>query len=141
MIAPRYIQRELAGIDSLYFGVFNPRIRDRKNMSYGKGRWQIRRWTGVSPKRLDLWDCHGYSDIIMTICKEEMSDGGLIDAGYEEIDRRVITAIRESNHWMADYKRKIAEIDWNNENLERRAKAEFEYESRYVAKSLWRKFK
>ena len=141
MIAPLYIQRELAGVDSLYFAIFNPRIRDKKNMSYGKGRWQIRKWTGICPKRLDLWGCSGYSEVIMTICKEEMTHEGLVDAGYENIDRRVITAIRESNYWMADYKRKLDEIDWNNENLERKAKAEFEYESKWVAKNIWRKFK
>ena len=141
MLAPLYIRQELKAIDSLYFAIFNPRIRDGKNMSYGKGRWQIRKWRGVFPERLDLWDCYGYSEVIMTICKEEVTDDGLVDAGYEKIDRRVITAIGESNHWKADYKKKIEEIDWNNENLERKAKVELEYESRYMAKSIWRKMK
>ena len=137
MNAPRYIQKELKAIDSLFFAVYNPYVES--GMSYGRGRWQVRKWRGVHPKRHDLWDIE--SDVIMTLCKEEVTDEGLVDVGYEKIDRRVITAIGESNYWKANYKKKLQEIDWNNENLERKAKVELEYESRYMAKSIWRKMK
>lgn len=138
MIAPSSIIQGLKAIDILLFAVFNPCIKEGKNMSFGKGRWQVRKWTGNIPKRLDLWNCYGYSDVIFTICKEEMTDEGLIDAGYKEMDMRVITAIKRSNHWKADYKKKIEDIDWNNEMLERKAKEQLEYESRYMAKKIWR---
>ena len=105
MLAPDYIQRELRGIDSMYFAVYNFCITDRKSMSAGRGRWQVRKWAGVYPKRFDLWDVE--SEVIITICKEEMTDRGLVDAGYEEVDERVVSAIRESHWWKLDYKRKI----------------------------------
>lgn len=133
-----YINKELRLIDSMYFLVFNPSIKSRKNMSYGKGRWQIRKWSGIYPKKLNLWDCYGYSKVIMTICKEEITQDGLVDVGYEDVDRRVITAIRESNYWKADYKRKLEVIDWHNERLERQGVEQLEYESRYAAKRIWR---
>lgn len=138
MNVSRFINEELKLIDSMYFCVFNLSIKDRKNMSHGKGRWQIRKWTGLRPKRLDLWDCYGYSNVIMTICKEEMTQEGLVDAGYESVDRRVITAIQESNYWKADWKRKLEKIDWHNERLERQGVEQFEYESKYSAKKIWR---
>ena len=106
-------------------------------MSFGKGRWQVRKWVGTYPERLDLWDID--SEVIMTICKESYSqDRGLYDAGYEEMDMRVITAIRKSNYWKADYKKKIAEMDWKNERMERQAEAQLEYEAKYAAKRVWR---
>ena len=138
MIAPRYIREGLQSINSMYFAVFNPCIMERKSMSAGRGRWQIRKWTGVFPKRFDLWNCYGYSDVIFTICKEDMTEMGLVDAGYEEIDMKSVEAIRESNYWKADYKKKIADLDWSNEKLERQANAELDYESKYVAKRIWR---
>jgi len=137
MDAPKYIQDGLRANDSMYFAVFNPNIEEPKNMSHGKGRWQVRKWNGVYPKRLDLWDID--SEVIMTLCKEAYSeDKGLYDAGYEEIDGRVITAIGRSNYWKADYKRKIVEMDWKNERMERQAEAQLEYESRYAARRIWR---
>ena len=138
MLAPRYIQQELRTIDSLYFGVFNPKIKHGKSMSYGRGRWQIRKWTGTIPKRLDLWSCLGYSEVIFTLCQEEMTDMGLVDVGYRDIDIRCVEAIRRSNYWKAGWKKKLAEIDWRNEINEKQAKAELEYESRYVAKRIYR---
>ena len=120
----------------MYFAVFNPNIREKSNMSYGTGRWQIRKWKGVFPKRLDLWDTD-MSEVIMTICKEEVTDRGLVDVGYEGIDRRVIDAIRESYWWKVRWKKKVADIDWNNEKLERQANAELDYQSRYVASRVW----
>ena len=141
MICPRYITQELKAIDSMYFAVFNPCIIERKSMSAGRGRWQVRKWVGNRPKRLDLWNCYGYSEVIMTICKEEMTDRGLTDVGYEDIDRRVIDAIRESHWWKSDWKRKVADIDWNNEKLERQANAELDYQSKYVAKRVWRSWR
>lgn len=138
MLTPRYIREELKLIDSLYFAVFNPHIRDRKSMSYGRGRWQIRKWIGTTPKRLDLWSCHGRSKIIFTICREEMTDMGLVDAGYKELDRRVITAIQKSNYWKAQWKEKIAEMDFRNERQRRLANSELDYQSAYFAKKMWR---
>jgi len=138
MRVPNFITQELKAINKLYFAVFNPCIKEPKSMSYGRGRWQVRMWEGNSPKRFDLWNCYGYSDVIFAICKEEMTDEGLIDAGYKEMDMRVITAIKRSNHWKADYKKKIEDIDWNNEMLERKAKERLEYESKYMAKKIWR---
>ena len=137
MRAPNYVQKELRAIDSMYFAIYNPCILDRKSMSAGRGRWQIRKWIGVYPKRLDLWDTDA-SELIMTVCKEEVTDRGLIDVGYDEIDIRVIQAIRESHWWKLDYKRKIQELDWHNEKKERQANAQLDYESKYVAKRIWR---
>ena len=136
MIAPLYIQRGLKTIDSLYFGVFNPCILEGKNMSLGRGRWQVRKWSGIIPKRLDLWDIE--SEVIMTICKEEMTDEGLVDAGYEDIDMRVLHAFSRSNHWKNNWKRKIADMDWRNERKRRSAESQLDYESRYAAKRIWR---
>lgn len=107
-------------------------------MSRGKSRWQIRKWAGIYPKSPTLWN-ESNSEPILTICKEVYAeDRGLYDAGYEDMDRRVIFAIRKSNWWKLDYKRKIAEMDWRNEKKERQADAQFEYESKYVAKRIWR---
>ena len=133
-----YIQEELKLIDRQYFAIFNPRIRDRKSMSYGRGRWQIRKWTGVRPKRLDLAFCYGYSEIIFTVCQESVTNEGLVDVGYEALDRRVITAIRKSNYFKNKWKQKLAAMDWRNEKKRRFAEAELEYESRYAAKRIWR---
>jgi len=139
MRVPRYIKKELEGIDSLYFTIFNHCVKG--GMSNGRGRWQIRKWIGSYPRRLDLWDTD-MSEVILTICKETVTeDDGLIDAGYQEMDMRVVTAIRESSYWRADWKKKIEKIDWNNEQLERKAKEQLEYEARYMAKSIWRKYK
>ena len=134
MIAPYYIQKELGLIDKNYFAVYNPQVKG--GMSTNKGRWQVRKWIGVYPKRLDLWDTD-MSEAIMTICKEEMSDRGLVDAGYEDIDERVTTAIRESHWWKLRWKKKIEAVDWHNEKLERQANAELDYQSKYVARRAW----
>ncbi len=139
MITPNYITQELKAIDSMYFAVFNPYVKN--GMSAKKGRWQVRKWIGVFPKRLDLWNCHGYSEIIMTICKEDMTDRGLVDVGYEDIDRRAIDAIRASHWWKSDWKRKVADIDWRNERMVRATNAELDYQSKYVAKRVWRNWK
>lgn len=135
MLAPFYIQKGLRAIDKMYFSVFNPRIKEKKSMSYGKGRWQIRKWVGTYPKRPDLWDVA--SEVIITICKEEMTDEGLVDAGYEDMDMRVITAIGKSNYWKASWKKKIAEMDWRNERKRRQADEQLEYESKYAAGQIW----
>jgi len=135
MRTPKSTQRGLELINGNYFAVYNPCIKG--GMSNGKGRWQVRKWIGVYPKRLDLWDTD-MSEAIITLCKEEMTDRGLVDAGYEEIDGRVITAIRKSNHWKAQWKKKIAELDWRNEKKTRQANAELDYQSKYVARQAWR---
>jgi len=136
MEAPRYVQEELASINSMFFAVFNPNIEDGKNMSHRKARWQIRKWQGIYPKPLRLW--REFSEPIMTICKEEVTDDGLIDAGYEDLDRRVITAIKMSNRWKDNYKKNLDDMDWRNERRRRQAHAQFEYESKYAAKRIWR---
>lgn len=138
MNAPKYIQRGLKDIDGLYFAVYNSNIREGKSMSFGRGRWQVRRWTGNSPKRLNLWNCYGYSEEIMTVCEEKVTDMGLEDAGYEDIDWRVVLAIGESNWWKLRWKQKIAEMDARNAKKEELQGAELEYESRYAAKHIWR---
>lgn len=138
MKADNLIQRELKLIDGLYFAVYNPMIKDGKSMSYGKGRWQIQKWIGTTPKRLHLWDCHGYSEVIYTICEEEMTDLGLVDAGYKEMDMRIIADIRESDWLKANWKREIAAMDWRNEKRSRFEEAELEYQSIYYAKKVWR---
>ena len=135
MNTPKYITQELKAIDSMYFAVFNSCIVDRKSMSAGRGRWQIRKWVGIYPKRLGLWNEE--SEVIMTLCKEEMSDRGLVDVGYEDIDERVVSAIRKSHWWKLDYKRKLEDVDWHNEKLERQANAELDYQSKYVARQAW----
>lgn len=127
MIAPEWIQKELGLIDSMYFAVFNPE----------KTRWQIRKWIGVYPKKFFLWK--EFSENILTICREEYtSDRGLQDVGYMDMDRRTIDAIRESHWWKLDYKRKIQELDERNDKREQRSKDQLEYESKYVAKRVWR---
>ena len=138
MLAPNYIQKGLKAIDKMYFAVFNPCILEGKNMSWGRGRWQVRKWTGVYPKRPDLWDIE--SDVIFTICKEEMTDEGLVDVGYEEIDERAISAIGESNYWKAQWKKNLQDMDWRNERRSRLEKAQLEYESKCAAKSIWRNY-
>ena len=132
------MQRELRLIDGLYFAVYNPMITDGKSMSCGKGRWQIRKWVGCIPKRLSLWDCHEYSEVIYTICIEEMTPDGLIDSGYEPLDMRIIADIRKSDHWKANSKRELEEMDWRNERHGRFEEAELEYQTRYYAKKIWR---
>ena len=134
MICPRYIQKGLSLIDKLYFAAFNPCVEG--GMSNKKGRWQVRKWVGVFPKRLNLWDTD-MSDAIMTICREEVTEDGLVDIGYEEIDMRVVTAIRKSNYWKNQWKKKIAEMDWRNERKERQANIELDYQSKYVARQVW----
>lgn len=119
----------------MYFAVYNSCIVDRKSMSIGRGRWQIRKWAGIYPKRFDLWNEE--SEVIMTICKEDITDRGLVDAGYEEIDVRATDAIRESHWWKLRWKKKIEEVDWHNEKLERQANAELDYQSKYVARRAW----
>lgn len=141
MIAPEWIRKELQTVDQMYFAVYNPCIQDRKSMSAGRGRWQIRKWDGIFPKRLHLWDCLGYSEVIMTICEEEVTDRGLVDTGYAEIDVRVIDAIRESHWWRLQWKKKIEEVDWHNEKLERQTNAELDYQSKYVASRVWRSWR
>lgn len=126
MICPQYIKKELSLIDSTYFAVYNPE----------KHRWQIRKWKGVYPKRLSLW--REFSENILTIRREEMTDEGLIDAGYMDIDMRTIDAIRQSHWWKLKWKQNIQELDWRNERKERQAQSQFEYESRYAAKRIWR---
>lgn len=139
MITPRWIQRELKLIHPMYFAIFNPHVRTKTSMSYGKGRWQIRKWIGAYPKKLDLWDTSA-SKNIMTICKETYnSDKGLHDTGYEEIDMRVIYAIRKSHWWKLNWKEKIADMDWRNEKMERDAIKELDYQSRHISKLVWRK--
>jgi len=138
MIACNLIQRELRLIDSMYFAVYNPHISDGKSMSCGKGRWQVRKWAGVFPKRLDLWDCYGYSEVVYTMCKEEMTDLGLVDAGYRQMDMRAIADIRKSDWFLANWEREIAEMDWRNEKRSRFEEAELDYQSQYYAKRIWR---
>jgi len=139
MLAPKYIREGLRAIDSLYFAVFNPQVKEPKSMSYGRGRWQVRKWVGTRPRRLDLWNCRGYSEVILTICKEAYSqERGLYDAGYEEMDWRIITAIGESNYWKNQWKKKIADMDWQNERKRKQAEEQLEYESKYAAKKIWR---
>ena len=136
MLAPKYLQKELALINPMYFVIYNPYIRERNNMSYGKGRWQVKKWKGVFPKKLSLWDTDE-CEVIMTICKEEVTDRGLADIGYEDVDMRVVNAIRESHWWRLGWKKKVADMDWKNEGLERQANAELEYQSKYVASRVW----
>jgi len=138
MEAPRYIQKELALINPMYFAVLNPCIREGTNMSYGRNRWQVRKWTGTYPKSMRLWDTQ-FSEPILTICKEEYSQElGLYDAGYKEIDMRDIDAIRQSHWWKLRWKKNIQELDWRNEKRQRQAKDQLEYESKYAAKKIWR---
>ena len=120
----------------MYFAVFNPHIRDGKSMSYGRGRWQIRKWTGICPQPLQKWDYA--SEVIFTLCQEEMTDEGLVDVGYKDLDQRAITAIRKSNDWKAQWKEKLAEIDFRNERRRRFEETELDYQSKLVAKNIWR---
>ena len=137
MNVPLWVKKELEMINPMYFAVFNPCIQDRKNMSCGKARWQLKKWNGVFPKNIRLWDTDE-CELIITICKESVTENGLVDAGYEEVDMRAIDAIRESHWWKLDWKRKIAELDWRNERKERFAESELNYQSKYVAKRIWR---
>ena len=135
MIVPRHLQKELELINGNYFAVFNPEVRG--GMSAKNGRWQIRRWLGVYPRRLDLWDTD-MSEAILTICKEEYSsEKGLHDAGYKSLDMRDVKAIRESHWWKLGWKEKIAAMDWRNEKHRRQADAELDYQSKYVARRAW----
>jgi len=138
MLAPAYIQRELQLIDPLYFIVYNPCITDGINMSFGKGRWQIRMWSGVYPKRLDLWNTDASEDIL-TICEEEFTqERGLHDTGYLEISMADIHAIRKSHWWKLRWKEKIAALDERNDKKETASDEELNYQSKYVAKRIWR---
>jgi len=135
MNVPYYIQKELDLVNPMYFAVFNPYVQG--GMSNGRGRWQIRKWKGVYPKRLDLWNTD-MSEVIFTICKEVMTEDGLIDGGYQEIDKRAIIAMRESHWWKIQWKKKIEELDWRNEKRRRQADDELEYQGKYMAKKIWR---
>lgn len=135
MLAPRHIQKELRNIDNMYFATFNSHVKS--GMSAGEGRWQVRKWLGVYPRRLDLW-ATDMSEAVMTISKEEVTDRGLVDAGYQEISIVDVDAIRESHWWKLDWKKKIAAMDWGNEKKERFANDELDYQSKYVAKKIWR---
>jgi len=135
MNVPYYIQKELDLVNPMYFAVFNPYVQG--GMSNGRGRWQIRKWKGVYPKRLDLWNTD-MSEVIFTICKETMTENGLIDDGYQEIDNRAIIAMRESHWWKIQWKKRVEDIDWKNEKRQRQADAELEYQAKYMAKKIWR---
>ncbi len=126
MTAQSFIQRELRLIDKNYFAIYNDTKR----------RWQIRKWLGIYPRKLYLWK--EFSENILTIRKEEMSDEGLRDIGYEGIDMRVIHAIRESHWWKLKWKQKIAEMDFRNARKEKQMMEQFDYESKYAAKRVWR---
>jgi hypothetical protein len=126
MNAPRYMQRELQLIDSMYFAIYNPQ----------EGRWQIRKWIGIYPKKHSLWK--EFSENVLTIRKEIMTDEGLIDGGYDDLDMRVIYAIRKSHWFKLRWKQKITEMDLRNEMLERRYEEQFDYESKYAAKLIYR---
>lgn len=130
MIAPRWIQKELGLIDSMYFSVFNPE----------KQRWQIRKWTGVFPKKHHLW--REFSENILTIYREEYTDrAGLQDVGYMDMDRRTIDAIRESHWWKLRWKQNVQALDWRNEKRDRQASEELDYQGRYAARQIWRSMK
>jgi len=126
MLAQKYVQKELNLINENYFAIYNTAI----------DRWQVRKWLGIYPKKFSLWK--EFSENILTIRQEKMTDEGLRDAGYEDIDMRTIDAIRRSHWWKLKWKKKISELDWRNEKKERHAQAELEYESKYVAKRIWR---
>lgn len=127
MLTPNWVQKELSLINPMYFAVYNPE----------EGRWQIRKWAGIFPKKHSLWK--EFSENILTICKEEYTDtSGLQDVGYMNIDMRTIDAIRESHWWKLDYKRKIQELDMRNEKRDRQSSEELDYEGRYAAKRIWR---
>lgn len=126
MLAQSFIQKELRLINEMYFAIHNPEVN----------RWQIRKWYGIYPKSLSLWkEC---SENILTIRKEEVSDDGLQDVGYENIDMRVIHAIRESHWWKLKWKQKVAEMDLRNEKKSNSLVEQFGYESKYAAKRVWR---
>jgi hypothetical protein len=74
----------------------------------------------------------------MTVCKEEMTENGLEDVGYEALDMRVVTAIKKSHWWKLQWKKKIEEIDFRNEQKKRKADLEIDYQSKHVAKKIWR---
>ena len=130
-----WIQKELQLINPMYFAVFHPCVP--AGMSRGKGRWQVRKWLGVYPKSLRLWNTAD-SEPIMTVCIEEMTDDGLIDAGYKPLDMRDIDAIRQSHWWKLKWKKNVQELDWRNARKKRQAMKELEYQSKYAAKKIWR---
>jgi uncharacterized protein YdaT len=126
MTVLNFIQRELRLINEMYFCVYNPE----------KGRWQVRKWQGIFPKRLSLW--REFSENILTIRREKMTDEGLVDDGYMDMDMRTVDAIRASHWWKLRWKKKIAEMDWRNEMREQKADEEMEYQSKYTARRIWR---
>lgn len=134
MITPLWFDKELKLIDPMYFAIFHPHIKS--GTSSGKARWQIRKWLGVFPKRKDLWDTD-MSELIFTICDEQVVDGGLEDVGFVDLNMEAIVAMRESHWWKLDWKRKVEAIDWNNEQLERKANITLEEEGRMAARRIW----
>lgn len=136
MYAERWIQKELELINPMYFAVLNPHIDERINPSYGEQRWQIRKWLGVFPKRMGLWNTDA-SETILTLCDEALVDGGIQDIGYVEIDMQAIHTIRESHWWKLRWKQEVAAIDWHNDQLEIKANASLEEEGKMAARRIW----
>ena len=138
MKATRLIQNELKLIDSMLFAVYNPFIGEKTNMSYGKGRWQIRKWLGIYPKRLDLWNTD-LSEPFLVVCKEAYSpDLGLYDDGYKPIGMDDISDIRKTHWFKIRCKEEIAAMDRRNDMRNRFEEAELDYQSKYYAKKVWR---
>lgn len=132
MLTPKWFNKELELIDPMFFCIFNPSIE----------RWQIRKWKGVYPKALHLWDTDA-SELIFTVTIEDYTedDGFIADAGYKDLDMSEIHAIRKSHWFKLKWKKRIAEIDWKNEMLERRANQRLEDESKMAAKAIWRHYR
>lgn len=67
-----------------------------------------------------------------------MTENGLEDVGYQALDPRCVEAIRRSNYWKAQWKKKVEAMDWRNERKRRLADKELDYQSKHVAKSIYR---
>lgn len=121
-----YFKKELQAIDPAYFAAFNHR----------HGRWQIRKLNTRFPMKRHYESpyCYFVSDLIFIVCKEDKQGN---DIGYQELDRRVIFTIQESNRFKDNIKKNIELIDAKNERLEQGFKKETEEMSKDLAKQIW----
>lgn len=123
--ADRWIQEELALTDSFCFAIFNPFSR----------RWEVRRWNGSYPQKLNSHNWIKDSGIILTVCEQD--DETLLDIGYRPIDRRAVLAIAISTRNADNPKVVLHDIDESNRRLEESYDRELHCMAKDTAKGIY----
>jgi len=133
MLTPRWIQREIQAIDPAntfrLFIIYDSEVN----------RWQVRKWLIRFPLKSDYkYNWRFKSELCHTICKQD--EEGL-DIGYKPLDMRIIRAWQESNYIVNHAKEELmGELDDYNASLVANADKEIDYQSRAVAKDIYRHY-